>query len=157
MQMAKMLRATLTDWQPESLEEPDKIIFAERNKRTENLLFRSFYVIYKMLFKLLTGKVITFGNFSLVPQNRLQNLVRVSEIWNNYPGRHHQIPDSLRFRTDQPCKKAGGRKQNELCFAGFAWFKRHFGHGRHNGRAHPDLFHFHVRHCDRVHYFLSFS
>jgi len=69
-----------------SLQEPDKIIFAERNKRTESILFRLFYIIYKSVFKLLTGKVITFGNFSLVPKQRLQNLVRVSEIWNNYPG-----------------------------------------------------------------------
>jgi polyisoprenyl-phosphate glycosyltransferase len=65
---------------------PDTIIFAQRSKRHESLLFRSFYIVYKVLFKLLTGKVITFGNFSLVPQRRLQNLVRVSEIWNNYPG-----------------------------------------------------------------------
>jgi glycosyltransferase involved in cell wall biosynthesis len=96
-----------------SLEEPGKIIFAERNKRTENLLFRSFYVIYKMLFKLLTGKVITFGNFSLVPQNRLQNLVRVSEIWNNYPGGiiRSRIPyDSV--LTNRAKRLAGESKMN---------------------------------------------
>ncbi|QRR02802.1 glycosyltransferase [Dyadobacter sandarakinus] len=69
-----------------SLEKPDTIIFAERNKRTEGFVFRFFYLIYKSVFKLLTGKVITFGNFSLVPRSRLKNLVRVSEIWNNYPG-----------------------------------------------------------------------
>ncbi|MCF0051303.1 glycosyltransferase [Dyadobacter sp. LJ53] len=96
-----------------SLQEPGKIIFAERNKRTENLLFRSFYVIYKMLFKLLTGKVITFGNFSLVPQNRLQNLVRVSEIWNNYPGGiiKSRIPyDSV--LTNRAKRLAGESKMN---------------------------------------------
>ncbi len=69
-----------------SAELPDTIIFAQRSKRQESFLFQSFYLIYKYVFKLLTGKVITFGNFSLVPQKRLQNLVRVSEIWNNYPG-----------------------------------------------------------------------
>lgn len=96
-----------------SLQEPGKIIFAERNKRTENLLFRSFYVIYKMLFKLLTGKVITFGNFSLIPQNRLQNLVRVSEIWNNYPGGiiRSRIPyDSV--LTNRAKRLAGESKMN---------------------------------------------
>ena len=96
-----------------SLEEPGKIIFAERNKRTENLLFRSFYIIYKMLFKMLTGKVITFGNFSLVPQNRLQNLVRVSEIWNNYPGGiiRSRIPyDSV--LTNRAKRLAGESKMN---------------------------------------------
>lgn len=96
-----------------SLEEPGKIIFAERNKRTENLLFRSFYVIYKLVFKLLTGKIITFGNFSLVPQQRLQNLVRVSEIWNNYPGGiiKSRIPyDSV--LTNRAKRLAGESKMN---------------------------------------------
>ena len=65
---------------------PKKIIVAHRTKRHEGVLFQGFYFIYKILFKLLTGKVITFGNFSLVPRSRLGNIVRVSEIWNNYPG-----------------------------------------------------------------------
>ncbi len=69
-----------------SAQQPDTIIFAQRSKRQETFLFQFFYKIYKAVFKLLTGKVITFGNFSLIPQRRLQNLVRVSEIWNNYPG-----------------------------------------------------------------------
>ena len=69
-----------------SAELPDTIIFAQRSKRQESFVFQFFYRIYKAIFKLLTGKVITFGNFSLIPQRRLQNLVRVSEIWNNYPG-----------------------------------------------------------------------
>lgn len=96
-----------------SVEEPDKIIFAERNKRTEGFLFRFFYVIYKYVFKLLTGKVITFGNFSLVPQSRLQNLVRVSEIWNNYPGGviKSRIPyDSV--LTNRAKRLAGESKMN---------------------------------------------
>jgi glycosyltransferase involved in cell wall biosynthesis len=96
-----------------SLEVPGKIIFAQRNKRTENFLFRFFYVIYKYVFKLLTGKVITFGNFSLVPKNRLQNLVRVSEIWNNYPGGiiKSRIPyDSM--PTDRATRLAGESKMN---------------------------------------------
>jgi hypothetical protein len=96
-----------------SLEVSDKIIFAERNKRTENFLFRFFYIIYKLVFKLLTGKVITFGNFSLIPQSRLQNLVRVSEIWNNYPGGiiKSRIPyDSV--LTNRATRLAGESKMN---------------------------------------------
>ncbi|WP_159477098.1 glycosyltransferase [Dyadobacter sp. 3J3] len=96
-----------------SLEVPGKIIFAQRNKRTENFIFRFFYIIYKNLFKLLTGKVITFGNFSLVPQQRLKNLVRVSEIWNNYPGGiiKSRIPyDSV--STDRATRLAGESKMN---------------------------------------------
>ena len=66
--------------------QPDKIIFAQRTRRQESFFFQFFYGIYKFVFKQLTGKVITFGNFSIIPQRRLQNLVRVSEIWNNFPG-----------------------------------------------------------------------
>lgn len=68
-----------------SKEKPDKVIFARRAKRQENFLFRTLYIVYKSLFKILTGKIITFGNFSIIPRQRLFNLVRVSEIWNNYP------------------------------------------------------------------------
>ncbi len=96
-----------------SREEPNKIIFAERRKRNEGFLFRSFYVIYKIIFKLLTGKVITFGNFSLIPRNRLHNLVRVSEIWNNYPGGviRSRIPYSS-TPTDRAKRLAGNSKMN---------------------------------------------
>ncbi|GAB3639426.1 glycosyltransferase family 2 protein [Spirosoma arcticum] len=67
-------------------EKPGHVVFAHRAKRHESLLFRVFYLIYKSVFRLLTGKVITFGNFSLVPAGLLRKLAHVSEIWNNYPG-----------------------------------------------------------------------
>ncbi|GAB3726949.1 glycosyltransferase [Spirosoma lituiforme] len=65
---------------------PGRIVFAHRAKRHESLIFRLFYEVYKSVFRLLTGKVITFGNFSLVPARQLRKLAYVSEIWNNYPG-----------------------------------------------------------------------
>lgn len=65
---------------------PGHVVFAHRSKRHESFLFRLFYEVYKTIFRLLTGKVITFGNFSLVPAEQLRRLVHVSEIWNNYPG-----------------------------------------------------------------------
>lgn len=69
-----------------SEQNPDKIVFAHRSKRSEGLLFRLFYLLYKLIFKMLTGKVITFGNYSVVPYSLLKKLSFVSEIWNNYPG-----------------------------------------------------------------------
>ncbi len=69
-----------------SLDEPGRIVFAHRAKRHETLFFQVFYQIYKWLFLLLTGKTITFGNFSLVPAGQLRKLTHVSSIWNNYPG-----------------------------------------------------------------------
>ncbi len=62
----------------------DRLIFARRAKRNESLLFKSFYVLYKWLYKLLTGHSIRVGNFSIVPRRVLHRLVCVSEIWNHY-------------------------------------------------------------------------
>lgn len=69
-----------------SLQDPDKIIFAKRFKRSEGFVFRLGYFIYKLLFGLLTGKTIEFGNFSILPFRQAQKLAYVSEIWNHFPG-----------------------------------------------------------------------
>lgn len=65
---------------------PDKIIFARRAKRSEGIVFRMGYIVYKALFDLLTGKAIAFGNFSILPFKQAQKLTYVSEIWNHFPG-----------------------------------------------------------------------
>lgn len=61
-----------------------RIVFGRRTKRSENFQFRAFYEIYKIVYKLLTGQDIRFGNFSAVPSKLLGRLVVVSEIWNHY-------------------------------------------------------------------------
>jgi glycosyltransferase involved in cell wall biosynthesis len=62
---------------------PTSIIVARRARRSETLSFRCFYVVYKALFRALTGQTINFGNFCLIPKNALQSLVHNSAIWNN--------------------------------------------------------------------------
>ena len=63
-----------------------KIVFARRSRREESFRFRFFYRLYKIIFRLLTGKAISFGNFSVIPSRSLIQLGSVSEIWNHYPG-----------------------------------------------------------------------
>ncbi len=61
-----------------------KMVFARRAERSEGVVFRTFYVFYKLLYRILTGKEIRSGNFSIVPYSLLARLVCVSEIWNHY-------------------------------------------------------------------------
>jgi glycosyltransferase involved in cell wall biosynthesis len=61
-----------------------KIVFAERARRTENLLFKLFYVFYKVLHRALTGIAVRVGNYSVIPYSCLSSLVVISEIWNHY-------------------------------------------------------------------------
>ena len=61
-----------------------KIIFAERTKRSESLVFRVFYVLYRMVHRLLTGNWVRVGNFSVIPRRAARGLVATSELWNHY-------------------------------------------------------------------------
>ena len=65
---------------------PFRILFAARKRRNNGIRFKIFYTLYKWSFYLLTGKRISFGNFSLIPSAALNKIVYYSEIWNNFPG-----------------------------------------------------------------------
>ena len=56
------------------------IMFASRRKRFESFTFKFLYFVYKILFKVLTGKNLNFGNYSCVPKNNLEDLIKVSSI-----------------------------------------------------------------------------
>ncbi len=59
-------------------------LFAKRSRRTESLVFRLFYQLYKALHLLLTGVRVEVGNFSILPARHLKTLVVMSELWNHY-------------------------------------------------------------------------
>jgi glycosyltransferase involved in cell wall biosynthesis len=60
-------------------------IVAQRRRRMEKISFKLSYLLYKGVFRLLTGKEISFGNFSLTSRGYLRRLVMTSELWNNLP------------------------------------------------------------------------
>ncbi|MBN7812949.1 glycosyltransferase [Algoriphagus sp. H41] len=60
-------------------------VFAHRNKRSEGMLFKLFYWLYKFVFWICSGKRISFGNFSVIRGDRLKALVHDPNLWNNYP------------------------------------------------------------------------
>lgn len=63
---------------------PGKLIFASRINRKESPLFKISYRVYKLMFRILTGSRISFGNFSLIPGTLLKRVVHAPEIWNHY-------------------------------------------------------------------------
>lgn len=66
-------------------EDSSELIFARRTERSEGVIFRFLYFCFQRSFKLLTGKNIEFGNFSLIPPEILKRLVAVAELWSHYP------------------------------------------------------------------------
>jgi hypothetical protein len=61
-----------------------KIIFAGRGKRSESLVFRLFYRLFKLVHFLLTGYKVQVGSFSVLPWQALDRLIVTSELWNHY-------------------------------------------------------------------------
>ncbi|MDO4570495.1 MAG: glycosyltransferase [Planctomycetia bacterium] len=61
-----------------------KIVMAIRSKRSETLLFRVCYFIFRMLFRFLTGQRYRMGNFSVVPRCAMETLVGNSGLWCHY-------------------------------------------------------------------------
>jgi hypothetical protein len=61
-----------------------RIVFAERSKRSEGLVFRCGYALYRLLHRAMTGTNVRMGNFSVVPAALLRRLVVLSELWNHY-------------------------------------------------------------------------
>jgi glycosyltransferase involved in cell wall biosynthesis len=59
-------------------------VFAERSRRSESLVFKFFYRLYKILHLWLTGINVKVGNFSILPFAYLNTLVVMSELWNHY-------------------------------------------------------------------------
>lgn len=77
-----------------SVENPNHVTFATRAQRFDSVVFKFFYWNYKLLFSLLTGMNISFGNFSLIPFSMLKRITFVSELWNHYAAGilHSKIP-----------------------------------------------------------------
>jgi polyisoprenyl-phosphate glycosyltransferase len=64
-------------------EYPRSVIVAKRAQRSESIFFRSMYRLYQALFRALTGRSITFGNFCVIPAPVVRSLVHNPAIWNH--------------------------------------------------------------------------
>jgi polyisoprenyl-phosphate glycosyltransferase len=86
----------------------DQVVFALRRSRSEGVIFRVFYTVYRWVFQAVTGRAIRFGNFSLIPRSLLRRLVAVSEIWNHYASgvQRAKVP-CVYLPTDRGTRLAG--------------------------------------------------
>jgi len=94
------------------------IVVAQRRSRIETLRFKGFYVVYKLLFRLLTGRAISFGNFMAMNPAALSRLSAMAELATHVAGT--VLLSRLRWKTcplDRGLRYAGASKMN---FVGLA-------------------------------------
>jgi glycosyltransferase involved in cell wall biosynthesis len=86
-------------------------VFAERGRRIESFTFKLFYGVYRLLHRMLTGRTIRFGNFSLLPRRHIDSIVAYPELWNHYAAAvlKARIPYTT-VRTDRG-KRLRGKSQ----------------------------------------------
>lgn len=65
------------------VEDGHRVVVAQRTRRSEPWWFRAAYRVYRLLFLILTGRRIDFGNFILVPRRFLESLAHSPGIWNH--------------------------------------------------------------------------
>lgn len=88
-------------------------VFAKRRKRTETVFFQVCYRLYKIIHRILTGRAVEVGNFSILPMKHLQSLMVVSDLWNHYAASVHQskIPVET-IPADRSGRISGQSKMN---------------------------------------------
>jgi polyisoprenyl-phosphate glycosyltransferase len=94
------------------------VVVAQRKSRVETLRFKTFYLVYKWLFSLLTGRKISFGNFMAMTGPAVRRLASMGELATHVAGT--VLVSRLRWRTcavDRGPRYAGKSKMN---FVGLA-------------------------------------
>ena len=79
-----------------SKEYPNKVITADRIKRSEGALFKFCYEIHKYLTYIFTGHLIKFGNYSCLPRDSVAKMTKEPSTWSSFSGSLTKlIPDRI--------------------------------------------------------------
>jgi glycosyltransferase involved in cell wall biosynthesis len=90
------------------------IVFAERTRRAEGLVFRLGYAGYRLLHRVLTGIGVRVGNFSAIPAPLLSRLVVVSDLWNHYAASVYKARLPRVLVPTKRAKRYAGRSRMDL-------------------------------------------
>lgn len=91
---------------PGLLSQPEDIVFAVRGKRQEGSVFKLGYFFYKILFKLVVGKPMHFGNFTALTARAARSVVNKGYI--HYSAFLSKLKLSKGFVLSDRRKRIGG-------------------------------------------------
>jgi len=67
-------------------EYPDKVITANRVKRSEGFVFKLCYFVHKYLTLVFTGQTIKYGNYTCLPKSAVNTMVNEPATWSSFSG-----------------------------------------------------------------------
>ena len=65
---------------------PNKVITADRVKRSEGIIFKFCYMIHKYLTFVFTGQSIKFGNYTCLPKSIVNKMANEQATWSSFSG-----------------------------------------------------------------------
>ena len=75
----------------------DTVITADRVKRSEGFIFKSFYLIHKYLTYIFTGQSIKFGNYTFLPKVAVDKMNKEAATWSSFSGSLSKIVKERKF------------------------------------------------------------
>ena len=69
-----------------SKENPDKVVTANRVKRSEGNLFKFCYLVHKYFTFIFTGQLIKFGNYTCLPKSVVSHMLENASTWSSFSG-----------------------------------------------------------------------
>jgi GT2 family glycosyltransferase len=101
------------------LDDPETdAVVAQRKARVETIRFKVFYQIYKLIFRILTGKSINFGNFMALKPHAVKRLAAMQEVNLHVPGAliaSRQIENEFRQSGFARFQGLDGVRRKRLC------------------------------------------
>ena len=73
---------------------PEKVITANRVKRSEGFFFKFCYFVHKILTLIFTGKSIEFGNYTCLPKLTVHKMANESATWSSFSGSLTKVTDN---------------------------------------------------------------
>ena len=74
----------LSNFFKKAQENPSMTVTGNRFKRSEGFIFRILYEVHKLLTLIFTGNLIKFGNFTCLPKEHVEELIKKPYLWNSY-------------------------------------------------------------------------
>ena len=80
-------------------ENPDKVITADRIKRSEGFFFKFCYLTHKLLTFIFAGQSIRFGNYTCLPKFAVNMMTKQATTWSSFSG---SLAKTIKNRTSVP-------------------------------------------------------
>jgi len=92
---------------------PDKVITAERIKRSEGFIFKFCYIVHKYLTLVFTGQKIKYGNYACLPKFIVNEIVNEPSAWSSFSGSLAKITkDRKSIPSERGTRYFGSSKMN---------------------------------------------